>query len=54
MKRPVDSVPPARAPDEDEPPGLPGLSRWSHVYVLILVVFALLVVGLAWFTAHYR
>jgi len=54
MKRPADPAPRARDPDEDEPPGLPGLSRWSHVYALILVVFSLLVAGLVWFTAHYR
>lgn len=54
MKRPADPVPPARAPEAEEPPGLPGFSRWSQVYALILGVFALLVVGLAWFSAHYR
>lgn len=54
MKRPADPVLPPRPAEAEEPPGLPGLSRWSHVYALILGVFALLVVGLAWFTAHYR
>lgn len=54
MKRPADPAPAARAPEAEEPPGLPGLSRWGQVYALILVVFALLVGGLAWFTAHYR
>ncbi len=52
MKRPADQTPPA--PEGDEPPGLPGFARWSQVYGLILGVFALLVLGLAWFTAHYR
>ena len=53
MKRPVEPASP-RAPEADEPPGLPGFSRWGQVYALILGVFALLVLGLAWFTAHYR
>jgi len=53
MKRSADPTPP-RPPEAEEPPGLPGLARWSHVYALVLGVFALLVVGLAWFTAHYR
>jgi hypothetical protein len=53
MKRPVEPASP-RVPEVEEAPGLPGLSRWSQVYALVLGVFALLVIGLAWFTAHYR
>jgi hypothetical protein len=54
MKRSAAPCTVPRKPDADEPPGLPGLSRWSQVYALILGVFALLVIGLAWFTAYYR
>lgn len=39
---------------EDEPPGLPGLRRWGQVYALVLIVFALVVAGLAAFTARHR
>ena len=42
----------SREPDH-EPPGVPGFRTWRGLYVLVLVVFILVVIGLTWFTRHY-
>lgn len=37
-------------PPDDDPPGLPGLSSWRRVYVLVAVCFVVTVALLALFT----
>ncbi len=41
------------AGDAKETTGLPGLRTWRGVYTVVLGVFVLWVVLLAWLTAHY-
>ena len=41
------------ADDAKETTGLPGLRTWRGVYTVVLGVFVLWVVLLAWLTAHY-
>jgi len=38
---------------EDHSTGLPGLRSWRAVYAVVLGIFVLWVVLLAWLTAHY-
>ncbi len=42
-------------PDDPDaaPPGLPGFRTWRGVYVLVVVVFAAVVVGLTLFSRFY-
>ncbi|HWA84810.1 MAG TPA: hypothetical protein VG710_01195 [Opitutus sp.] len=42
-----------RAPIPDASTGLPGFRSWRAVYVVVLGIFVLWVVLLAWLTAHY-
>lgn len=63
MKRHVQSQPDAGDPGAvgaptdsggaGDSPGLPGLSTWGAVYLLVFAVFVFVVVGLAVFTRVY-
>lgn len=45
---------PAPDPEDDDPPGVPGLRSWRAVYGFALASFVVIVALLAWFTATFR